>query len=97
MIRWAECPPPAVVHGLQVELGVRGRGRTQESKGSGARAVLALGLAAGLLGGCTTQTEVVAYPDLRVDPEPTPAVLTDFERDEAIADLKAAGAKNAGH
>ncbi len=54
------------------------------------------GIAVVALAGCSSQPVVSNFPDLRLSPEPIPALLTPAERNQAIEDLQNAGAQNLG-
>ena len=54
------------------------------------------GVAFVALAGCSTQPVVSNFPDLRLDPEPVPALLTPEERGQAIRDLQNLGEQNQG-
>lgn len=57
---------------------------------------LLAGLALFALCGCASQSELSQYPDLRIDPEATPTVLTPAERQQAIEELQNAADGNTG-
>ncbi len=56
-----------------------------------------VGLALLTVCGCASQSELSQCPDLRVDPETTPAVLSPMERQQAIEELQNAAAGNTGN
>lgn len=55
---------------------------------------VAVGLLAGL-GGCVSRTDVTPFPDLREPIAPETGVMTDLDRDAAIAELRRDAARNA--
>jgi len=59
------------------------------------RTALALAGAVILLtAGCASQPVVSNFPDLRIDQQPAPVLLTPNERNQAIEDLQNAAEKN---